>query len=183
MTAVTTVGEELREGALIVNDAAVEVFPPLDTVIEAIPAEAIRFALTDAVSWVELTNVVERPVPFHWTAAPEAKLVPLTFSVNEEAPAVAEDGDRLAMVGVLTLPDPVMEKCSEKSGVAEPSQKTWIVHVPGYDAADDPLISMKYEKHSLVKPTEALRLSYGTPSGRTKFIVAESPTRAPFTSK
>ncbi len=48
---------------------------------------------------MELTKVVGRFVPFHWTVAPEAKFEPLTVSVKVELPAVADEGAKLVIVG------------------------------------------------------------------------------------
>ena len=79
---------------------------------------------------MELTKVVGRLVPFHRTVAPDAKLFPFTVSVKAEAPAVADVGDRVVIVGagVGLLADDIV-KFSEKS--EEPSQSTCMVHVPG----------------------------------------------------
>jgi hypothetical protein len=85
----------------IVNVAALDVAPAqgFATVIDAVPAVAIREAGTVAVSWVEETNVVVRAVPFHFTIEPETKLVPLTVNVNCEPPAAAQVGLSELIVG------------------------------------------------------------------------------------
>jgi len=56
----------------------------LDTVIEAVPAEAISEAGMVAVSCVELTNVVARGELFQSTTEPFTKFVPFTVRVNPE---------------------------------------------------------------------------------------------------
>ena len=87
---------------VIVNVAAAEVAPPgFTTVRFAAPAATMRLVVTDAVSFVGLINVVVSAVPFHLTAAPEANPWPLTVSVNAGPPAVAENGLRPEMTGVV----------------------------------------------------------------------------------
>jgi len=54
------------------------------------------------VSRLLLPNVVGRALPFHCTAAPDAKLVPNTLSVNA-APAVTVEGDKEVMTGGGTM--------------------------------------------------------------------------------
>ncbi len=91
-------------GALMGNATAVDGVPPvLTAVMLALPALAIKLAGTVAVNCAELTNVVESPVPFHCTVAPERKLVPLTVNVNPAPPAIAEVGLKLLIVGVGAL--------------------------------------------------------------------------------
>jgi hypothetical protein len=85
--------------ALMVNVAAPEVTPEDVTVTFAVPAVAMRFPGTDAVSWLALTNVVANAVLPHCTIAPEAKFVPFTVMVNAAPPAVAEDGESPVIVG------------------------------------------------------------------------------------
>jgi hypothetical protein len=93
------------EDAEIVNEAGAELTPELDTVIEAVPAEAISEAGIMAVSCVELTNVVARAEPFQSTTEPFTKFVPFTVRVNPEGlhdgvvfDEVVEE-DREVMVG------------------------------------------------------------------------------------
>jgi hypothetical protein len=57
-------------------------------------------ARIDAVTWVALTYVVVRFVPFHLTTEPEMKLVPFTVRVKAAPPAVADEGLRLVVVGM-----------------------------------------------------------------------------------
>jgi hypothetical protein len=57
-----TVGEELGP---IVKEIAAETLPPLDTVIEAVPEEAIRPLFTAACNCVALTTVVGSALAFH----------------------------------------------------------------------------------------------------------------------
>jgi hypothetical protein len=66
------------------------------------PAEAICAAVTDAVSCVALTKVVDNAVAPQSTVAPETKFVPFTVKLKAGPPALAEDGARLDMVGVET---------------------------------------------------------------------------------
>jgi hypothetical protein len=68
----------------IVKEAGAELTPELDTVIEAVPAEAISKAGMVAVSCVELTNVVARAEPFQSTTEPLTKFVPFTVRLNPE---------------------------------------------------------------------------------------------------
>ena len=73
---------------------AVDVAPAqgFATVIDAVPAVAIRDAGTAAVSWVEETNVVVSAVPFQFTVEAETNFVPFTVKVNCGPPAVAQVG-------------------------------------------------------------------------------------------
>jgi hypothetical protein len=91
-----------------VNDAGVELTPELDTVIEAVPADAISEAGMMAVSCEELTNTVLRAEPFQLTAdafTPLRKFVPLTVRVNAVGLHdgvvfdIVVDDDNDAMVG------------------------------------------------------------------------------------
>ena len=78
---------------LILNVSAFEAaLPGFTTVTLALPAFAIRPPGTAAVNCVALTKVVESGEPFHCTVAPEAKLEPLTASVNVGPPIVAPFG-------------------------------------------------------------------------------------------
>lgn len=87
---------------LILNGSALEaVLPGFTTVTLALPAFVIRLAGTAAVNCVPFTKVVESGEPFHCTVAPEAKLEPLTVSVNVGPPAVVPFG--LSEVNVAPL--------------------------------------------------------------------------------
>jgi hypothetical protein len=69
----------------IVSGIAVDVAPHgfgFATVIDAVPALAIKAAGTVAVSCVEETNAVTNAVPFQFTVEFETKLVPVTIRVN-----------------------------------------------------------------------------------------------------
>ena len=57
-------------------------------------------AAIEAVTWVALTNEVDRLLPFHCTVEDETKPLPLTVNVNASAPAVIAAGEREATVGV-----------------------------------------------------------------------------------
>ena len=63
--------------------------PPASTMIDAAPADAVRLAGTEAVTWPEFTNVVDNPEPFHCTDDPDVNPLPLTVSVKPDPPAVA----------------------------------------------------------------------------------------------
>ncbi len=90
--------------AAIVKVAGLDVAPQgLTTVIEAVPAVAMREASTVAVSWVEETNVVVSAVPFQFTVEPETKLVPFTVNVNCGPPAVAQVGLSEPIVGTALI--------------------------------------------------------------------------------
>ena len=84
----------------IVRLTALDAVPPVFvTVIGAVPGRAIRLAGTAAVSWVALTKVVLKAVPFNDTAAPEKKPVPLTVNVSAALPALTVAGEMLMMTG------------------------------------------------------------------------------------
>ena len=92
-------------GALaIVNVIPVDVPPQgFTTVIDAVPAVAIRAAGTVAVSCVEDTNVVARAVPFQFTVEVETKFVPFTVNVNCAPPAAAQVGLSELIVGLALM--------------------------------------------------------------------------------
>jgi hypothetical protein len=90
--------------AAIVNVCAFEVPPHgVTTVIEAVPAVAMRAAGTVAVSCVAETNVVVSGLPFQFTVEPETKLVPLAVNVNCGPPAVAQVGLSELTVGAALI--------------------------------------------------------------------------------
>jgi len=92
--------------AAIVNVCAVDVAPGhvgLVTVIDAVPAAAMREADTVVVNWVEEPNVVASAAPFQFTVEPETKLVPLTVKVNPGPPAVAQVGLSELIVGLALI--------------------------------------------------------------------------------
>jgi hypothetical protein len=66
-----------------------DVVVALDTVIAAVPGNAVSAAVIAAVSCVALTKVVGRGEPFQLTTSPLTKLVPLTVSVK---PAGLQNG-------------------------------------------------------------------------------------------
>jgi hypothetical protein len=74
----------VSDAAEIVNVAGAELTPEFDTVIAAVPAEAISAAEIEAVSCVALTKAVARAEPFQSTTEPFTKFVPVTVSVNPE---------------------------------------------------------------------------------------------------
>ncbi|MGA2113575.1 MAG: hypothetical protein ABSH56_02355 [Bryobacteraceae bacterium] len=86
---------------LIVKVAPEDVTPPLVTVIVVVPAEAVRLAGTVAVSCVALMKVVGSAVPFHRTTAPEANPLPFTVSVKPLTPAVADEGVKPPITGLI----------------------------------------------------------------------------------
>jgi hypothetical protein len=97
-------GLEITGVAPIVNVCAFDVPPHgVTTVIDAVPAVAMRAAGTVAVSCVAETNVVVSAVPFQFTVEPETKLVPLTVNVNCGPPAVAQVGLSELTVGAALI--------------------------------------------------------------------------------
>ena len=72
--------------------SVVKAEPGLTTVTQAVPGEAMLGAGTCALSSLPLTKVVVSPTPFHWTAAPDTKSVPLTVSVKPGPPGAALSG-------------------------------------------------------------------------------------------
>jgi hypothetical protein len=88
----------------IVNVIPVDVPPQgFTTVIEAVPAVAMREAGTVAVSCVEETNVVASAVAFHFAVEVETKFVPFTVKVNCGPPAAAQVGLSERMVGAALI--------------------------------------------------------------------------------
>src|SRR6266513_764534 len=86
------------------NVIALDVLPHgLTTVIEKVPAVAMRVADTVAASSVEETKVVGSAAPFQFTIEVETKFVPLTVNVNCESPAAAQVGLSELMVGVALI--------------------------------------------------------------------------------
>jgi len=90
---------------VIVSVTAVDVAPAqgFATVIDAVPAVAIRDAGTAAVSWVEETNVVVSAVPFQFTVEVETKFVPFTVNVNCGPPGVTQVGLSELIVGAALI--------------------------------------------------------------------------------
>jgi len=90
----------------MVSVAAVDVAPEhaeFTTVIEAVPALAMRTAGTVAVSCVEETKVVVSAVPFQFTVEPETKFVPFTVNVNCGPPGVTQVGSMELIVGLALI--------------------------------------------------------------------------------
>ena len=79
--------------------------PPhgVTTVIEAVPAVAMRAAGTVAVSRVEDPNAVASGLPFQFTVEPKTKLLPLTVSVNCGPPAAVQVGLSELIVGAALM--------------------------------------------------------------------------------
>jgi hypothetical protein len=89
-------------GLLIVNAAALEEPPPgvgFITTICALPAVAKSAALTVTCNCVELTNVVDRLLWFHWAMEVSTNPVPLIPSLIPVDPARMLLCEREAMVG------------------------------------------------------------------------------------
>lgn len=89
--------------AVIVNAAPADVPPPgagLTTLTVTDPAVATSLAVMAAVNCVELTYVVARFAPFHWTADAVTNPVPFTVSVKAPDPTAAEPGVTLEITGV-----------------------------------------------------------------------------------
>jgi hypothetical protein len=88
----------------IVNVCAFDAPPQgVTTVIEAVPAVAMRAAGTVAVSCVAETNAVVSAVPFHFTVEPETKFAPFTVSVNCGPPAAVQFGLSELTVGTALI--------------------------------------------------------------------------------
>ncbi len=89
-------------GLFTVNGELPDAPPPglgLVTITLNVPAAAMSAAVIGAVTCVALTNVVVLAAPLKLTVAPETKFVPFTVSVNAAPPAVALDGDSVAIAG------------------------------------------------------------------------------------
>jgi hypothetical protein len=83
-----------------VNGAPSEVDPPgSETVMVAVPGNAIRLAGTWADNCVELPNKVGSAVELKETTAPFTKPVPLTWSVKAGAPALMLEGFSAVIAG------------------------------------------------------------------------------------
>src|SRR5207249_4847629 len=90
--------------AAMVNVCAFDVPPHgVTTVIEAVPAVAMRAAGTVAVSCVAETNAVASALPFQFTVEPETKFVPFTVNVNCGPPAAAQVGLSELIVGAALI--------------------------------------------------------------------------------
>src|SRR5207247_2103434 len=89
-------------GLLIVNVCALEAPPPgvgLKTVTGAVPGVAMSLATICTWSWVPLTNVVDRSLPFQRTTDEAMKFVPVAVRVNPAPPAAALGGEIELSVG------------------------------------------------------------------------------------
>src|SRR5881409_3056428 len=88
--------------AVMLKLTVLEVPPPgggLKTVTAAVPALEMLLAGIEAVSRVELRNVVARSPPFQRTTDPEMKLLPLTVRLKPDPAATVDAGLRLVMLG------------------------------------------------------------------------------------
>ena len=89
-------------GLLNVRVWALEMPPTgtgVDTVIWALPADAMSVAGIAAVNFVAETKVVVRPDPPHCTTESATKPLPVTVSVNAAAPGVRDVGLMLVITG------------------------------------------------------------------------------------
>src|SRR5258708_7171592 len=89
-------------GVLTGNVSAAEAPPPgvgVNTVTCGVAAVAMSAAVIAAVSWVALTKVVVRVVPFQRTVEPLTELAPFTVKVNTGPPANALPGASPLSVG------------------------------------------------------------------------------------
>jgi hypothetical protein len=89
-------------GLLMVNVLPAEVPPPgvgVNTVTEAVPAVAMSAAVICAWSWVLLTNVVARLLPFQRTTDVIAKFDPFAVRVKAAPPATLLVGAMELRVG------------------------------------------------------------------------------------
>jgi hypothetical protein len=75
--------------------------PEFTTVTDAEPAVATSVAVIWACSEFPLRTIVVRDLPFQFNVAPDAKLAPLTDSVNAAAPAITLTGEIEQITGVL----------------------------------------------------------------------------------
>lgn len=95
-------GERLVNTGLAViakgSAAGTDSFAVVVTSMVAVPADAIRFAGTAAVSWVEETKVVASELPFQVMAVVLVNPVPFAVSVNAAPPAVTFAGEMLVSV-------------------------------------------------------------------------------------
>jgi len=100
-------GLVITGGSATVNVAGLDVTPPqgfgVTTVIEAVPAVAIRDAGTVAVTCVDETKAVASAVPFQFTVEVETKFVPFTVNVNCGPPTVAQVGLSEPIVGLALM--------------------------------------------------------------------------------
>jgi len=95
-------------GFVTAKFTAVEVPPPgagFVTVTGKLPTVAISDASTPAVTFVELTNVVDRAPPLKFTVDPLTKLLPFTVIVNapELATALVGESDVIPTIELLTV--------------------------------------------------------------------------------
>jgi hypothetical protein len=93
------------DGVLSTGNVIAFDVPPhgLTTVIEKVPAVAMRVADTVAVSSVEETKFVGSAAPLQFTIEVESKFVPLTVNVNCISPAEAQVGLRELMAGTALI--------------------------------------------------------------------------------
>jgi hypothetical protein len=87
------------DAELIVMESVLDKRPLLETLIDAVPGEAIRLLLTIACTCVELTKVEASGAPFQVTCEPPEKFEPKTVNVKEGPLATAQAGDRLLTPG------------------------------------------------------------------------------------
>jgi hypothetical protein len=80
------------------NGTALEVTPPVRTVIWGVETAVSRLAGTAAVRAPLFTKVVARAVAFQWTTEPLVKCAPFTLRVNGCPFTVASGGLMLLMV-------------------------------------------------------------------------------------
>ena len=104
-----------------VKATALEVPPPADgltTITLKVPAVAKLDAGTEAVNWLDETNVVARTVPLKLTWALLSKLLPFTVSVLAALPTGADVIDKLLMLGVAAKADNGIMASSNKPEAA-----------------------------------------------------------------
>ena len=106
------VSELVIDGVTSTENVTAFDVPPhgLTTVIEKVPAVAMRVADTVAVSSVEETKVVGSAAPLQFTIEVESKFVPSTVKANCISPALAHVGLSEVIVGAapmvkITAPD------------------------------------------------------------------------------
>lgn len=110
----------VREG-MTVSVRELEVWPPgFWTVMGNVSTTEMSVGGIEAVNCTELTNVVERLLPFQRTIEPLPKFAPLTVSANPEPPARTVVGERLEIEGVPDCVDVIGIGPSDKKPITAP---------------------------------------------------------------
>ncbi len=144
--AVDPVEPAVGAAEVIVNGKDAELAPPelaLDTETPLEPIAATSDAGIAPVSWVALTNVVGRGVPFQLITEPLRKFVPVTRSVKVALPAPRFEGESCVIVGAAAVEPVTVNRTMfdnsvvpvalepEEPDTAEPGMDTATWAVPG----------------------------------------------------